>query len=579
MFKSNINHLSGDLFSFDNDLNNYQKTRALYLESDYFYQNIFCKIDEEDFSVLFSSERSRPNAPINTMISCLILREKNNWSFNQLFENLHFNLLTKKSLGLTQISDIPFSYPTLFNFQNRLLSHYNETGEHLLDNLFKKLSKNELKRLSLKTNIQRTDSTLISSNIRKYGRLQIMIETLLRFSRFLQSSDKDFFAEQLKAYSNQSSEKYIYNLSSTDLPHEFEKMGELYFKIYTHFKAISEYESQETFILLKRVYEENFRISEKKSGEKEVTLIPSKELCSDILQSPDDPDATYRKKGKEESRGQKINIIETGNLENKIQIITDVSIDKNNVDDSTILNNRLDGLKENTPDINELHTDGGYGSLDNDQKMNELDINHVQTAVRGRKNNIEIIIEQNEEQYNVKCPYQEVISTPTKKKNKAVFDKSKCASCKLRNDCNIYKKYNGIYYFSKEDFEKNKRIRNIKTIPKERRQIRNNVEATMHEFKYRTNHKGKLKVRGFFKTMLFAFTTAIAINFGRSFRYMIENDLITNIISVFTGVFQYIWKEWEFLISRILIKENYLKISDLIFLSTIINLEEKSYIF
>jgi len=557
MFKSNTNHLSGDIFSFENDLNNYQKTRYSYLESDYFYQNIFCNIDEEDFSILFSSQRSRPNAPINSMISSLILREKNNWSFKQLFENLHFNLLTKKSLGLTQISDIPFSYPTLFSFQNRLLSHYEATGEHLLDNIFKKLSKNELKQLNLKTDIQRTDSTLISSNIRKYGRLQIMLETLLRFSRDLQAADKDFLAEQLKEYTNQSSEKYIYNLSSTNLPHEFEKMGALYFKIYTHFKEFSQYQAEETFILLKRVYEENFRVSEKD----EVTLISSKELDSNILQSPDDPDATYRKKGTEESRGQKINVIETGNPENEIQIITDVSIDKNNVDDSTILNNRLDDLKENTPYINELHTDGGYGSTDNDKKMNELDINHIQTAVRGRKSNIKIIIEQNEDndnenQYNVKCPHQEVISTPTKKRNKAVFDKNKCASCKLSNDCNIYKKQNGVYYFSIEDFEINKRIRNIETIPKERRQIRNNVEATMHEFKCKTNHKGKLKVRGLFKTMIFAFTTAIAINFGRSFRYMIEIGLIENIISVFSDIFQYIWKEWGILRLRILTNEN-----------------------
>lgn len=61
-------------------------------------------------------------------------------------------------------------------------------------------------------------------------------------------------------------------------------------------------------------------------------------------------------------------------------------------------------------------------------------------------------------------------------------------------------------------------------IPKERRKIRPNVEATMKEFKTRTRN-GKIKVRGIFKTNLFAFNVGIAINFGRIYRYMASKEL------------------------------------------------------
>jgi len=46
--------------------------------------------------------------------------------------------------------------------------------------------------------------------------------------------------------------------------------------------------------------------------------------------------------------------------------------------------------------------------------------------------------------------------------------------------------------------------------------LRANIEATVSEYR-RTMPDGKVKVRGRFKTMLFAFATGIGINFGRIF--------------------------------------------------------------
>ncbi len=48
-------------------------------------------------------------------------------------------------------------------------------------------------------------------------------------------------------------------------------------------------------------------------------------------------------------------------------------------------------IVEKTPDLKELHTDGGYGSEAVEQwieKMEENDINLVTTAVRGRESKI-----------------------------------------------------------------------------------------------------------------------------------------------------------------------------------------------
>jgi len=49
------------------------------------------------------------------------------------------------------------------------------------------------------------------------------------------------------------------------------------------------------------------------------------------------------------------------------------------------------------------------------------------------------------------------------------------------------------------------------------------VEATIKEFVKQLNHKGKLRVRGQFKTMMYACSMGISINFGRIHRYLTVN--------------------------------------------------------
>ncbi len=49
----------------------------------------------------------------------------------------------------------------------------------------------QINELALKPDIQRTDSTLVSSNIKKYSRAQLLIEILIRHERILDEADKD----------------------------------------------------------------------------------------------------------------------------------------------------------------------------------------------------------------------------------------------------------------------------------------------------------------------------------------------------------------------------------------------------
>lgn len=183
-----------------------------------------------------------------------------------------------------------------------------------------------------------------------------------------------------------------------------------------------------------------------------------------------------------------------------------------------------------------MHTDGGYGNEALDKKMDEHEITHITTAIRGRKSEIEKTITQtSENEYIVSCPEQDIISTPTKKRNKVQFDIKKCKNCILNQRCSIYKN-KGKYYFKHADYLRNNRNQNILNIPAERRKIRPNVEASMREFKVRAPN-GKLKVRGLFKAKVYAYSTGISINFGRIFRYLIKKGVDINNIFDFINIF------------------------------------------
>ncbi len=514
MFKKNTKHTQAHLFGIDSVLPAELCKKMENSEENTFYKLIFSNIREEDFACLFSETYSRPNAPVNCLVGSILLQHRNRWTIEKLFTNINFNLLTKVALGLRTFDEVPFSEATFFNFQNRLNDYSIKNGVNLLSRVFDSLTARQLKDLGIKSDIQRTDSFQAGSNIRKYSRLQLLVEMLIRIHRVLEETHKMQYEAVFAPYVRKTSGQFIYRLESAGFDAEFERIGAVYKQI--HDELLSHYESVDVFTVFARMFQEHFVIAENK-----IVLKPSSELTSSSLQSPDDIDATYRKKQNKEYHGQVVNVVETCNPKNPINLITDIAVSANNVDDSTILNNRIDAVKEKTPDVNELHFDGGYGSVPNDGKFAHHEITPIQTAIRGREPQQPVQIHRNaDNSYCVSCPGQTVVAEQGRKMFVAAFALAVCASCPLASQCSLKQgKSARRYYFTDDDYYRLQRAKNIKDIPRERRSLRTNVEATVSEFTRKCdNHK--LKVRGIFKTEIFAFATGISINFGRIARYM-----------------------------------------------------------
>ena len=179
MFRKNTFHLQSSLFGIASQLPK-AKLKKLKKSKEYdFYQLVFCNINEEDFSVLYSDSCSRPNAPVNSLVASIILLYHNNWTTEELFDRIDFDLLIRTALGLDTLEDTPFCPATFFNFQNRLLSHFAQTGENLIEGVFDSLTQQRLKTRKIKSYRQRRDAFMEMRYIRRDWRTQLVIEMLI----------------------------------------------------------------------------------------------------------------------------------------------------------------------------------------------------------------------------------------------------------------------------------------------------------------------------------------------------------------------------------------------------------------
>lgn len=521
MFRPNETHRQQDLFSLETQLSPEVRQR-LYGSKEYaFYTQLYTRIPETLFAELYSDDGpSRPNAPINTMVGAMILQHMNSWTFEELLDRIAFDLKVRAALGLWSLDQEPFCRATLFNFQRRVRDHMVATGQDKFQALFDRLSEEDLERLGLKTSIQRSDSTQIGSNIRQYTRIELLVEVVLRMWRVLSEAHRAEYEERFAAFvSAKTAGQFLYRLNKREIEPTLEKLAHLYAWMVEAFEA--DYGKMEIYGIVCRIFAEQFtRVDEK------VLVREVGEIGSGSLQSPDDPEATFRRKDDENFRGYVLHATETAHPENDLQLITDIAVGPNNRDDSRILHERLEPMMQKTPDLQELHTDGAYGSADNDRVQAKYGITAVQSGIRGLRARAPMRIEALEAgHYQVTCAADHsATSQPTPLRYKVEFASAGCANCPFASVCpGIPRKGGGrAFYFVEAHALQQARHRSLSELAPERQTLRANVEALMKEFKAPCR-QGKLRTRGHAAAAQQGALRAIGINFGRIHRHMRKN--------------------------------------------------------
>ncbi|MEE0954192.1 MAG: transposase [Eubacterium sp.] len=96
-----------------------------------FRENVFPKINEDMFSILYTS-LAAPNAPINVLVGGLILKEALSLSDSELVDCLMFDIRFQYALRTTSFQEQPLSESTLNRFRARVLSWEKKSGQNLI---------------------------------------------------------------------------------------------------------------------------------------------------------------------------------------------------------------------------------------------------------------------------------------------------------------------------------------------------------------------------------------------------------------------------------------------------------------
>ena len=434
MFKKNHRHLQIPLTSHVDELPEKLRKRLEHSWAGVFYKEVYSKIDEAPFAVLYADCGSRPNVPVNMFVALEFLKAGNGWTDEELYDNFSYDIQVRYALGYRQLGEGDFDLRTLYYFRERLSAYMQDPGVNLLDQAFEKITDAQLKAFQVKTGKQRMDSVQVASNIRQMGRVQLLVEVLQRVDRILSEIDKVHYSDAFAPYLKGHSGHYVYRMKGEEVSPHLERIGEFMQRLLVELKPV--YSSEAVYEVLERVFSEHFSIEQTK-----VSAKPNTELTSSCMQSPDDLEATYREKRGVGYQGYVANLTETCDPENKLQLITKVQVAPNNTDDDQFLAEALPNLKERT-EVEEMNTDGGYGGSKSDPVLAQLNVELIQSAIRGRNPDPEkphladfdIQLGEGSKPRQVTCPGGQKVSVRPSSQQKsyvACFELPQCQECPL----------------------------------------------------------------------------------------------------------------------------------------------------
>ena len=324
-----------------------------------FYRHITSQVDESVFSVLYNTSEGRPNASIRQLFSVLVLKEGYGWSDAQLFEECRFNILAMRALGLMNLNDEVPTESTYYLFKQSLYAYQVQSGQDLVYETFANLTQGQAQHFGVVGDRIRMDSKLIGSNIATCCRLQLIVNCLRVFWQSLDGEQKSRLSDadqsEFEAISQQKPHQYIYGLSNDEKSQHLEALGVLLCRIQ---EAYTDSDSDH-YGLLVRLLQDQYTVQSK-------TVLPkaSKDISASSLQSPDDLDATYRKKGDQKVKGYNVNVTETCN-EDGVNLVTDVKVEPANAPDNEFVQPAIETTEDIVGKVKEVSMDGAYNDADN----------------------------------------------------------------------------------------------------------------------------------------------------------------------------------------------------------------------
>jgi len=484
-----------------------------------FKKELLCELPVSKVTPFFNDDFGRPTKELHTVLGALVLQQAHDLTDEETVNQLAFNIQWHYALNITEESDsAKYICPkTLWNMRSIVVDNALDAiiFDHITDRLAKVFKVN--------TDNQRIDSVHIKSNMRRLGRIGIFTSTINKFLSNLKRGHKELFDTIDKGIIDKYQPKESLKCFSMVKPSESAKtlasVSADLFTLVAQFKDNPEVKRMHSYKLLERVLKEQCNLSD---DGKAVELKRPKEIPSDSLQNPSDPDATY---SGHKGQGYQVQVMETyckdeERKEKSLNLITHIEVEPAHESDANALMPAIESSKERGLAPVELLADTLYGSDENCKEAEKLSVEVISPAKGAKEEGISLSdFEVNEKGDVVSCPQGHTpVRTKTKKTRHTVaFDSQNCCTCPFQGICPVKqgRRCRYLRYTDKEMRLAKRRAYEQTDEFKDRYRWRAGSEATMSEYDRKTGVK-HLRVRGFKAIRFCATLKAVGLNIFRA---------------------------------------------------------------
>lgn len=471
----------------------------------------------------FNAKMGRPSNELVALMGAMLLQHMHNLTDEETVAQFAFNIQWHYALDITDISDKgAYVCPkSIWSMRSIMTKH------GLYDCVFKAVGDELIKVFDTDTSLQRIDSVHIFSNMKHLGRIGIFTNAIRKFLLNLKRQHKTEFKtldlSLWERYLKKAEESSFSMVRPSESAKTLHTVAEDLFFLIRQFASHRSIPSMKTYQLMTRILKEQCIMEQdEKTNEQRISLKANKDIPSDSLQNPSDPDAGYSgHKGK----GYQVQIAETysnGNDSEHLSLITHVAVQAAHESDADALMPYIEATEQRDIKPEQALADTVYGGDNNHRAAKEKDVDLISPSLDRQKDLFCTLTDFAfaENGIVISCPEncRPVKATRKKERFTIAFASEACATCPRTNHCPIKPGKKDLSYLRYN--EKNVRLAQRRAYErtddfKNKYRFRAGVEATMSQLDRRTGIK-HLRVRGM-KAVRFAATMkATALNIIRA---------------------------------------------------------------
>jgi len=491
-----------------------------------FRREVLPNLPVDLLSKYYVRDMGRPTKELYAMMGVMLLQQMKDLSDDEAVRQFAFSTEWHYALNITGESDASayMCAKTLWSMRELMSRH------GLEETVFVLITEHLAKVFAVDMEQQRLDSTHIFSNMKHLGRIGLFIRTIKGFLTNLKRNHKDHYAKLAaditQCYMTKQGESGFAMVKPSESGKRLEDLGTDLFSLVEQFKDENKVTAMSSYQKLARLLKEQCIVTTDEDKGEHVEIRPCKDIASDSMQNPSDPEAGY---DGHKGQGYQAQVMETYSENGDAPcLITHVAVEPAHAHDAHALIPAIEYAAKHGFAASEILADSLYGSDENIQDAAALGV-QVISPVLGKVSEDKLGLDEfhmSADETVISCPQGNSPERITQKNEKvvAVFAIASCLSCPCKDRCPAVEGKKGFYlrYERKQvrlavrrAFEKTDEF-------KEKYRWRAGEEGTNSLAKQKTG-LGKLRVRGM-KAVRFAVTLKwLGVNILRASSYKKAN--------------------------------------------------------